>query len=118
MIKQCEICNQPFETKSYGTKRKYCFDCSPSYSKNGTSISCIRKAIKKELIKYKGGKCENCGYNKCIDALQFHHKNPLEKSFEISDYKYLKIRPMQEYYNEVDKCKLLCTNCHIEEHNK
>lgn len=117
MIKQCEICKKEFKTKKYGSKRKYCFECSPEYPENGTAISFIRKAIKKELIKYKGGKCENCGYNKCIAALEFHHKNPEDKKFEISDYKYLKVRPMEEYYNEVDKCELLCCNCHIEKHN-
>ena len=117
MIKQCDICKKEFKTKKFGTKRRYCFECSPEYSKNGTAISYIRKAIKKELVRYKGGKCEKCGYNKCIEALQFHHINPEEKSFEISNFEYLKIRPMEEYYKEVDKCKLLCCNCHIEEHN-
>ena len=52
MIKQCEICKKEFETKKHGSKRKYCFECSPEYPENGTAIFFIRQAIKKELIKY------------------------------------------------------------------
>ena len=51
MIKQCEICKKEFETKKYGSKRKYCFECSPEYPENGTAISFIRKAIKKRMVK-------------------------------------------------------------------
>jgi hypothetical protein len=31
--------------------------------------------MKKQAVKMKGGKCSICGYDKCIDALQFHHEN-------------------------------------------
>lgn len=33
---------------------------------------------------YKGGKCERCGYDKCINALEFHHRNPHEKTLTTS----------------------------------
>ena len=39
---------------------------------------------KQELVKLLGGKCEMCGYNKCQDALDFHHKTPEDKRFSIS----------------------------------
>lgn len=74
-----------------------------------------RKRIKQELIDYKGGKCEICGYNKNIAALEFHHINPEEKDFSISDsniYKNLEVLK-----REVDKCMLVCANCHREIHN-
>ena len=45
-----------------------------------------RSVLKEELVKYKGGKCEICGYNKCIEALEFHHLNREEKDFTISSY--------------------------------
>ena len=48
------------------------------------SVILWRKRTKIKLIEYKGGKCEICGYDKCNRALQFHHKNPLEKDFSIS----------------------------------
>lgn len=73
-----------------------------------------RKRVKEELIAYKGGKCEICGYNKCIAALDFHHINPEEKDFAISDSNiYKNIKALKQ---EVDKCMLVCANCHRELH--
>ena len=43
-----------------------------------------RKRSKLKLVEYKGGECERCGYNKCIDSLEFHHIDPNEKDFTIS----------------------------------
>jgi len=65
-----------------------------------------------ELVKYKGGKCEKCGYDKCIEALEFHHKDPSQKDFNISSHSYSSKRMK----DEADKCLLLCSNCHREEH--
>ena len=39
--------------------------------------------MKLQAVKLLGGKCSICGYSKCIDALEFHHKNPKEKDFKI-----------------------------------
>jgi hypothetical protein len=71
-----------------------------------------RKRTKIRLVEYKGGKCECCGYNKCIEALQFHHLDPSKKDFAISGVS----RSFDSMKNEVDKCKMLCANCHIETH--
>ena len=73
-----------------------------------------RKRVKIELVKYKGGKCEKCGYDKCIDALCFHHKNPDEKDFTIGG----RSCSFDNLKKEVDKCDLLCSNCHIEIHTE
>lgn len=43
----------------------------------------LRKNMKLQAVKLLGGKCSICGYSKCIDALEFHHKNPKEKDFKI-----------------------------------
>lgn len=75
-----------------------------------------REKIKEELINYKGGKCEICGYNKCIAALEFHHKNPEEKEFGIGQKGYT--RSLFKNKQEVDKCILVCANCHRELHSQ
>ena len=41
------------------------------------AVSLRRKKIRQMLVEYKGGKCELCGYNECIDVLDLHHKDPL-----------------------------------------
>jgi len=65
----------------------------------------------KELgIEYKGGKCVACGYSKCSAALDFHHINPEEKEGLRQDWCFEKNK------SELDKCVLLCANCHRELH--
>lgn len=61
-----------------------------------------------------GGKCQKCGYNKCFAALEFHHMNG-EKKYEISRIWHNSLEVIRK---ELQKCKLLCANCHREEHNK
>ena len=73
-----------------------------------------RQKIKETLVKYKGGKCEICGYSKCLSALDFHHINPNEKEFSIGAKGYT--RNIKECKNEADKCILVCANCHREIH--
>lgn len=76
------------------------------------SVSKWRNDKKEKLVKYKGGCCEICGYSKCLDALEFHHKEPNKKDFTVAGktYSYDKLK------NEVDKCILVCSNCHKEIH--
>ena len=117
MIKTCEICGKEFEVKPNGTTRKYCFDCSPSYSKGGSrakTITALRRAMKKEAVKRMGGKCSICGYDKCIDALHFHHIDPNIKDFALSSSG--NTRSWEEYWTEAQKCQLVCANCHAEIH--
>jgi len=71
-----------------------------------------REKTKLLAVKYKGGKCQICGYNKCIAALEFHHRNPQEKSFGISQGG--NSRSWDKVQKELDKCDLLCSNCHKE----
>lgn len=78
------------------------------------AVSKRRTILKLMAIEYKGGKCELCGYNKCVGALEFHHLDPEEKDFGISSdgntRAWKKLRP------ELDKCILVCSNCHREIH--
>ena len=71
---------------------------------------------KVDAINQKGGKCEYCGYNKNIAALDFHHINPEEKDFSISHKGHTK--SWESVKKELDKCILLCANCHREIHEK
>lgn len=71
---------------------------------------------KLELIDYKGGRCEICGYCKNISALDFHHIDPTTKEFQL-DIRHLSNTNIDKLKNEVDKCSLLCANCHREIHH-
>ena len=91
-IKRCKKTNQIF-----------CWACA-------TYIR--REKVKKRAIEYKGGKCLKCGYNKYFGNLTFHHRDPLQKDFTISGQSI----SFDKLKSEVDKCELLCHNCHGELH--
>lgn len=71
---------------------------------------------KQDLVDLKGGSCEICGYNKNLAVLSFHHKDPSEKSFPLSG-RYLSGGRWENLVKEVEKCDLLCANCHLEIHH-
>jgi hypothetical protein len=66
------------------------------------------------LLKIHGSKCSVCSYDKCSSALQFHHIDPSEKEFEISESAY----SLENLIAEAKKCVLLCANCHAEVENE
>ena len=114
-IHQCLICGSPVLAT-----RKYCSDgCRragriPRLRINTSKLVVTwRQRAKLRAVAYKGGCCQVCGYNQCMRAMNFHHINPLVKDFTISAaiYSWDKIR------TELDKCVLLCANCHAEVHD-
>lgn len=93
-----------------GQQRKFCSDkCKSKFF-----VTKYRRDLKRKLVEYKGGQCENkgCGYKRCIAALDFHHIDPEQKQFSIS--RKGQCVSFEEAKKEVDKCMLLCANCHRE----
>jgi len=70
-----------------------------------------RRKLKTLAIEYKGGKCQICGYKKFQGALDLHHMNGV-KEFGIADKGYT--RSWKKVKAELDKCILVCANCHRE----
>ena len=73
-----------------------------------------RKAVKEECVEYKGGVCQDCGntYPACV--YDFHHEDPKQKDFSIAKKSYLSFDKVKD---ELDKCVLLCANCHRIRHH-
>lgn len=67
--------------------------------------------LKERAIIHMGGCCQICGYDKCPQAMAFHHEDPQEKSFEISS-----LQNWARIVQELRKCILVCCNCHAEIH--
>ncbi len=114
--KYCTKCNNTLDINEFYTRRdskghtSYCKVCT---NKQTT----MRQRLLKQLaVDYKGGCCVNCGYNKYIGALEFHHTNPDEKDFTIANCKHTAFNDKIKL--ELDKCVLLCSNCHRERHNE
>ena len=73
-----------------------------------------RRKVREMALQHKGGRCQLCHYDKCKDALEFHHVENSGKDFGISDKGYT--RSWEKIREELDKCILLCANCHREVH--
>jgi DNA-binding CsgD family transcriptional regulator len=99
------------------TVKKHIKDINIYRTKNITGSKSViewRKRVKIKLIEYKGGECVECGYNKCTRSLEFHHLDKNEKDFTISGKSW----SFERLKSEVDKCILVCSNCHNEIHYK
>jgi 5-methylcytosine-specific restriction endonuclease McrA len=89
---------------------------TPDEIKKNRSNSVVswRQRTKIKLMEHKGGCCQICSYKRSIGALEFHHIDPNEKDFSISGKSY----SFERLKKEVDKCILVCSNCHIEIHEE
>lgn len=84
-------------------------------SKQSEAVKKWRKNTKQKMVESMGGKCQCCGYNRCNDALDLHHVNPLEKEFSFGSI-IAKPKKWDKITEELKKCILLCSNCHREIH--
>lgn len=112
----CSDCKvQLSEENAYSRGRKsgslysYCKDCFNERLKQRWTER------KEKAIEYKGGKCQDCGYDKCVAALEFHHLDP---SVKEAAWNKLRLWEWKRIESELDKCVLLCSNCHRERHNR
>ena len=71
-----------------------------------------RREIKRILVAEAGGACGICGYDRSPHALQFHHLEPLDKTFGLGAGGLT--RSLDRARAEAAKCVLLCANCHAE----
>ena len=78
------------------------------------AVSERRKKLRLMAVEYKGGKCMLCGYKRCTESLDFHHQDPSKKDFGLSENGLT--RSWDKIKQEVDKCILICANCHREIH--
>ena len=74
------------------------------------------RELKERLVRLLGGRCEVCGYSRCMAALEFHHRDPRTKRFSIGAIKGAGRVPWEKIVREAEKCILLCANCHREYH--
>jgi hypothetical protein len=118
--KNCTICDNIL----HGNQNKYCSNkCKQKGHYNGiknnpnSMHSQTIRGIKRkyEFIMMKGGCCEECGYKKNISALDFHHIKSETKKMKL-DIRTIANAKIDILLIELEKCKLLCANCHREHH--
>ena len=84
----------------------YCKKCSNRYHSKRA------QQVKIKMIQYKGGKCVDCKLkleDSHYNVFDFHHLNPDTKD---SNFKKIKYQKWEYIKKEINKCVLLCSNCH------
>ena len=105
---RCQECWQKVETAAR----------SPGGKHHEKVLAYKRKRMreaKQKCVDYLGGKCVKCNYAKSLRALSLHHKIRADKEFEMST---IKDHNWEKVKRELDKCILVCLNCHMEQEDE
>lgn len=116
--KICKICYKDLPLERFGKNGK---------TKNGLirrkskCLKCLqdweRNKFQERIYKIVGGKdkikCANCGYDRSIAGIDFHHIDPSTKDHLVSGMKNYSEKKLRE---EIEKCMMLCCICHREHH--
>jgi hypothetical protein len=115
-------------------RRRFCLECSPFGARNTSTVppgsvtteelteirrrkrnaktyrSLKKRRVrrKRELVASRGGRCVDCGYNRCIAAFEFHHRDPATKEFSLAEFS----GSLERLLREAEKCDLVCASCH------
>lgn len=109
---KCITCNKQLDnTTGYKHHKGFYPTCKVCHNR---ATQHRQQGFKRDCVDYKGGKCERCGYCNNYGSLDFHHLDPTQKDFTISRCQSQKFDDRIKI--ELDKCILLCRNCHGEEH--
>ena len=135
MTKICRICKQEKETSDFYIDRRKnllhtaCKKCdnkkgyaslkaNPCRNEKSKEQHRINHALRRkemaekvDRIKIEKG-CFICGYKTFIVALNFHHLDPSKKEGEISNMVSSGPSKQIELFREIEKCVVLCRNCH------
>ena len=114
-MKNCTKCKKEKEDADFYKKGNR----NTSYCKICFNIYCMQrwKQTKKKAVVYKGSKCNDCPITYpeySFHIFDFHHLDPNTKDM---DWKKLRQCAWDKITNELDKCILLCANCHRLRHS-
>lgn len=119
-VKECKKCKETLPVSEFYSQKQvglvhgqiwpyldcFCKKCRLGYGKER------RKARKQQAIEYLGGKCLDCGLIDDPEVFDFHHTDPSSKDFTIAK----NFKSFDSIKAELDKCILLCANCHRKRH--
>ncbi len=112
-LSNCIVCG----SELHGKQTRFCsLACKNKHHQSYAAQKNRGLTRKLELVKAAGGCCSICGYRRNLAALVFHHTDSEAKDFKL-DMRALSNRTKRSVLEELDKCLLVCQNCHAELHN-
>lgn len=111
----CTICG----TELTGKQTKFCSKSCKFKDQNTKNQNYAKQQERGKLRKLAaierfGGCCKNCGYSRNWAALAFHHKEGKDFGLDLRSFSN---NSLEKINLELEKCELLCHNCHSEFHN-
>lgn len=106
-LHKCKTCGETDLAEFYGHRKTQCKTCV----KIATTLR--MRESKRKLVEKAAGKCVRCGYDRYVGALEFHHLDPDQKDPEFRNISGWSVK---RQLAEIEKCELLCANCHREAH--
>lgn len=117
--KICKECHKKVARRHYKKDTRKYINRAGKWSKENPSkrkkialesAKKISREQKRLAVEYKGGKCVDCNGVFHQSVYDFHHVNPSDKDYHVSTF--LSARGFEAAKEELDKCVLLCCNCH------
>ncbi len=105
--KMCCRCNVWKPRDDFYIGRSWCKGCYIDYVREQNTLR------KGRAVQVLGGKCLDCGWVGPLCTFDFHHRDPAEKEFIWSAVRRRKWEVIEA---EINKCDLLCVNCHRTRH--
>ena len=109
-----------FRNRSTGASHRYCRECGKQLTRNhykqNKSQYIVRsmranRARRKYLQQLKSRPCADCGVQYPYYVMDFDHREGEEKLFEMNRISYVSMSALKK---EIEKCDLVCANCHRE----
>lgn len=115
--KSCAVCQRALA----GRQRRF---CSRNCKNRDTNVRHQNYAAQQRrgserklaMMLERGTRCARCSYGRNSAALNWHHRSPADKRFDL-DLRAFSNRSLLELEAEAAKCDLLCSNCHAELHH-
>lgn len=114
-MKHCPRCQENKKNEEFN-KSKLSLDGLQGYCRlcNKNRAAQFRREFKEDCIDHLGGKCWKCSEEFSPAVFDFHHLDPSKKDLELSKMTFKDWN--SEVVPELDKCALLCSNCHRQVH--
>ena len=121
--KPCSDCNKIYPIKNFPHYKDKCKICDKRMRDKNRRPELISRKLEMKIsaITYKGSKCEDCGIAFPVyppNVFDFHHINPDEKEHGLNQLLRRRRSITGDVKEELDKCVLLCSNCHRMRHKK
>ncbi len=112
----CSKCKEQKEITEFYTRNDK-LNGHYSHCKTCHNENCMNRWKERRLwaIEQKGNKCNDCGNVYPPYVYDFHHLDPTQKDF---DWKKMRLVSHDNMVKELDKCVLICSNCHRIRHNQ